>query len=121
MWRWIVLAVAGIAIVVVGFSLIDSSGGDGVSASAAFAGVSSDVTGYTRAIQPWKWQFPADFGAHPDFQTEWWYYTGNLADQSGRRFGFQFTIFRRAILPENPSPPPPPRTQGGGENTEHVI
>ncbi|MEO8607886.1 MAG: lipocalin-like domain-containing protein [Chloroflexota bacterium] len=101
MWRWIVLAAAGIAIVVVGFSLLDSSSSDGVSASAAFAGVSSDITGYARAIQPWKWQFPADFGAHPQFQTEWWYYTGNLADESGRRFGFQFTIFRRAILPES--------------------
>lgn len=100
MWRWIVLAVAGIAIVVVGFSLIESSGGEGVNASAAFAGVRGDITGYARAIQPWDWHFPADFGAHPQFQTEWWYYTGNLADESGRRFGFQFTIFRRAILPQ---------------------
>jgi predicted secreted hydrolase len=99
MWRWIVLAVAGIAVVVVGFSLIESSCGDEVSASAAFAGVKGDITGYARAIQPWDWQFPADFGAHPDYQTEWWYYTGNLADESGRRFGFQFTIFRRAITP----------------------
>ncbi|MBZ0288956.1 MAG: carotenoid 1,2-hydratase, partial [Anaerolineae bacterium] len=99
MWRWIVLALAGIAVVVVGFSLIESSGGDEVSASAAFAGVNTSIEGYARAIQPWDWRFPADFGAHPDFQTEWWYYTGNLADGSGRRFGFQFTVFRRAITP----------------------
>jgi predicted secreted hydrolase len=99
MWRWIVLALAAIAVVVFGFSLIDSSG-DEVNASAQFAAVPGDNSGYQRAIDPWDWNFPADFGAHPDFQTEWWYYTGNLADESGRRFGFQFTIFRRAITPE---------------------
>jgi predicted secreted hydrolase len=99
MWRWIVLALVAIAVVVFGFSLIESGGGENVSASAQFAGVNTDITGYSRAIQPWHWQFPADFGAHPQFQTEWWYYTGNLVDENGRRFGFQFTIFRRAILP----------------------
>lgn len=43
--------------------------------------------------------FPADFGAHPDFRTEWWYYTGNLATPEGRRFGFQLTIFRVGLIP----------------------
>ncbi len=100
MWRWIALALVAIAMVVFGFSLIDSSGGDSVSASAQFAGVSSDTSGYARAIDTYNWNFPNDFGAHPDFQTEWWYYTGNLADENGRRFGFQFTIFRRALTPE---------------------
>ena len=41
--------------------------------------------------------FPADHGSHEDFQTEWWYYTGNLADPWGRRFGYQLTFFRRAL------------------------
>src|SRR5687768_1938703 len=100
MWRWIALALVAIAVVVFGFSLIDSNGGDGVSASAEFGGVSGDTSGYTRAIDAYDWNFPADFGAHPDFQTEWWYYTGNLADEKGRRFGFQFTIFRRALTPQ---------------------
>ena len=103
MWRWIVLAVAAIAIIVFGFSLIDSSGGgDGVSASTDFAALpgAADISGYTRAIGAWDWHFPADYGAHPHFQTEWWYYTGNLSDETGRRFGFQFTIFRRAIAPQ---------------------
>jgi len=43
--------------------------------------------------------FPADFGAHPDFRTEWWYYTGNLQTPDGRHFGFEFTIFRVGLLP----------------------
>ena len=43
--------------------------------------------------------FPADFGAHPDFRTEWWYYTGNLQTADGRHFGFELTIFRVGLLP----------------------
>jgi predicted secreted hydrolase len=46
--------------------------------------------------------FPRDHGAHPDYQTEWWYYTGQLYD-AGKipfadypRYGFQLTFFRRA-------------------------
>jgi len=43
--------------------------------------------------------FPADFGAHPDFRTEWWYYTGNLQTLQGRHFGFELTVFRVGLLP----------------------
>jgi predicted secreted hydrolase len=50
-------------------------------------------------------QFPADFGAHPEFQTEWWYVTGWLQDGRGRPLGFQVTFFRSltANNPDNPS------------------
>jgi predicted secreted hydrolase len=41
---------------------------------------------------------PADHGAHPEFQSEWWYFTGNL-DSDGRRFAFQLTFFRFATAP----------------------
>ena len=40
-------------------------------------------------------RFPADHGPHPGFRNEWWYFTGNLYTDSGRRFGFQWTFFRR--------------------------
>ena len=43
--------------------------------------------------------FPRDFGAHDDFRTEWWYYTGNLQTPEGRPFGFELTIFRVGLLP----------------------
>ncbi len=43
--------------------------------------------------------FPEDFGAHPDFRTEWWYYTGNLQAKDGRHFGFELTIFRVGLVP----------------------
>ncbi|MGZ8424960.1 MAG: lipocalin-like domain-containing protein, partial [Candidatus Binatia bacterium] len=38
--------------------------------------------------------FPADHFSHPDFKTEWWYYTGHLESQSGKRYGYQVTFFR---------------------------
>ena len=41
-------------------------------------------------------QFPRDFGAHPDFKTEWWYATGWLATEDGRQLGYQVTFFRSA-------------------------
>lgn len=44
--------------------------------------------------------FPRDHGAHYDYQTEWWYVTGEAKDASGREFGWQFTIFRRGLNPE---------------------
>jgi predicted secreted hydrolase len=55
--------------------------------------------GFTRAEGPQPFTFPEDHGPHPDFQTEWWYYTGNLETESGRHFGYQLTFFRRALLP----------------------
>jgi predicted secreted hydrolase len=56
-------------------------------------------TGYARALEPRKFEFPRDHGPHPDFKTEWWYYTGNLEDEEGRRFGYQLTFFRVALAP----------------------
>jgi predicted secreted hydrolase len=55
--------------------------------------------GFARAIAPRVFQFPADHGPHPEFRTEWWYYTGNLATAAGRRFGFQLTFFRNSLSP----------------------
>jgi predicted secreted hydrolase len=43
--------------------------------------------------------FPEDLGAHEDFRTEWWYYTGNLQTPQGRHFGFELTIFRVGLVP----------------------
>ncbi len=65
----------------------------------------------TSAVTPAQWGritappafvFPRDHGSHPAFQTEWWYVTGQLADPSGRRYGFQVTFFRQGL---DPSPP----------------
>lgn len=52
---------------------------------------------WQRAIGPWSWVFPRDHGAHPDFKTEWWYFTGNLQDSRQHHFGYQLTLFRQGI------------------------
>ena len=52
---------------------------------------------FARADAPRLLTFPLDMGPHPDFQTEWWYYTGNLSTTSGRQFGFELTFFRRGL------------------------
>jgi predicted secreted hydrolase len=61
--------------------------------------VPTDTSGFRKATTPRTWQFPTDFGPHEDYQTEWWYYTGNLATADGRPFGFQLTFFRQALMP----------------------
>ncbi|MEM9552901.1 MAG: lipocalin-like domain-containing protein [Acidobacteriota bacterium] len=59
---------------------------------------------FRRVLEPRELVFPADHGAHPDYQTEWWYVTANLwtgepDDPAARRFGLQWTVFRRALQP----------------------
>jgi predicted secreted hydrolase len=56
-------------------------------------------TGYLRAEGPLPLEFPTDHGPHLDYQTEWWYYTGNLIAEGGQHFGYQLTFFRRALAP----------------------
>jgi predicted secreted hydrolase len=58
-----------------------------------------DTQGFARAYNPIPITFPADLGQHPDYRLEWWYYTGNLADAQGNRYGFQLTFFRRGLSP----------------------
>jgi predicted secreted hydrolase len=55
--------------------------------------------GFARALTPRAFTFPQDHGPHPEFRNEWWYVTGNLDDEDGRRFGFELTIFRFSLTP----------------------
>jgi predicted secreted hydrolase len=48
--------------------------------------------------------FPADFGAHPDFRTEWWYVTGWLNTPDGKPLGFQVTFFRSRTENDSDNP-----------------
>jgi predicted secreted hydrolase len=40
-------------------------------------------------------ELPRDLYAHACAQTEWWYYTGHMQTDSGRRFGFELVFFKR--------------------------
>jgi predicted secreted hydrolase len=52
---------------------------------------------YRTAVPGYQFEFPRDYFAHSDFQTEWWYYTGNLKSANGHRYGFELTFFRQAV------------------------
>jgi predicted secreted hydrolase len=71
--------------------------GDDEQVSTSLVAPKVDASGFKRATEPIDFVFPADHGPHPDFQTEWWYYTGNLETQDGRHFGYQLTFFRRSL------------------------
>ena len=52
---------------------------------------------YRTALPGYRFEFPRDHFSHPDFQTEWWYYTSNVKSAGGRKFGFELTFFRQAV------------------------
>src|SRR4029079_4245828 len=86
-------------------SLFRVSDGLRTLASAALIALASaglyaaDVDPYRQAGPGYRYLFPRDHFEHPDFRTEWWYYTGNLRDSAGRRFGFELVFFRQGERP----------------------
>ena len=62
--------------------------------AAGLAGVAG--SGQVHALPAKTLRFPRDFGAHPDFRTEWWYITGHVLSGT-REFGFQLTFFRSRV------------------------
>jgi predicted secreted hydrolase len=72
---------------------------DGSYVQSQLVALADDAEGYRRAEGPVPLAFPETRGPHPDYQTEWWYHTGNLETAEGRRFGYQLTFFRRALAP----------------------
>jgi predicted secreted hydrolase len=69
-------------------------------AAASTSPPSAETNGFRVAKPGYVYEFPRDHGSHDEFRTEWWYYTGHLTGQQGRRFGFQLTFFRRGIAPD---------------------
>lgn len=71
---------------------------DNNSQQALTRALATDATaGFARATQVQPFVFPRDHGPHPDFRTEWWYFTGNLNSAAGRHFGYELTLFRHAL------------------------
>ncbi len=95
-WFWI-----GLVLILLAAAIVWTQERSEPAVQARVQGVAqaADAGGFARAARSQPLSFPADYGPHPDFQTEWWYYTGNLAGEDGRHFGYQFTIFRRAMQP----------------------
>jgi predicted secreted hydrolase len=57
---------------------------------------------YRPALPGYHYSFPRDHFEHPDFRTEWWYYTGNLRSAQGKHFGFELVFFRQGRKREPP-------------------
>ena len=53
------------------------------------------------ATAPYQFNFPADHGSHPNYQSEWWYFTGHLKSADGRKFGYEVTFFRARLRPQD--------------------
>jgi predicted secreted hydrolase len=102
MTKWL-MGVVGVLVViglfVFGLNRLQRPTVPSYSANVISALSDTSTAGYERAVDVRDFHFPQDYGAHPNFQTEWWYYTGNLSGADGRRFGYEFTIFRRALNP----------------------
>jgi len=61
------------------------------------------LLGFKQAVPGYVLKFPADHAAHPDYRTEWWYYTGHLQTTTGKRYGYQLTFFRHRVDSSGPT------------------
>lgn len=69
-----------------------------LAATAACGAVPEFTSEGYRVPQPYApLTFPEAHGSHPAFKIEWWYLTGHLFAEDGRRFGYQATFFRSAL------------------------
>lgn len=64
---------------------------------------SEESSEFAQVIPGKAFHFPKDHGAHPEFKTEWWYFTGHLQDEFNHLFGFQWTVFRVSLPRFQPS------------------
>lgn len=62
-----------------------------------FAAAPPSEPGYRQAVPGYRFRFPRDHFNHPAFQTEWWYYTGNVRRGDGHRYGFELVFFRQGV------------------------
>jgi predicted secreted hydrolase len=97
--RRIIVSAAVLAAVIVAALLLWPRRGDDLRSSLVSAAPPTGTTAFARAEGVREFVFPGDHGSHDDFQTEWWYYTGNLTSDGGEHFGYQLTFFRRALIP----------------------
>jgi predicted secreted hydrolase len=75
-----------------------------------------EEAGWRAAVPGWEYDFPRDHFAHPDFKTEWWYFTGHLyGAENGKEYGFQLTFFRQGIIP------PPDRPEDLEEKSRWIT
>ena len=79
-------------------------------AAVALAAAPDDDDVFRIAEPGYVYRFPRDHGAHFDYRTEWWYYTGQLKVVDGEpdeayTLGFQLTFFRSGVDRRQPPRP----------------
>jgi len=74
---------------------------------------------FRRALPGYEFEFPRDHFSHPEFQVEWWYFTGNVRTEQGRRFGFELTFFRNAVDRDSSAPNTPTPTSAW--DVDHIY
>lgn len=67
--------------------------------------LSTNNEAFAKVLKPRAFIFPQDHGPHPAFRIEWWYFTGNLQTDMGRKFGYELTFFRFALTAEQQTTP----------------
>ena len=67
-----------------------------------------DESGWRSAAPGYAWEFPRDHWRHDGYSTEWWYFVGFAEAGDGRRFFWQFTIFRAGLAFAPPDAAPSP-------------
>jgi predicted secreted hydrolase len=55
---------------------------------------------FKRALPGRSFSFPQDHFSHPEFKTEWWYYSGHLKSLDQKSYGYQLTFFRTGLRRE---------------------
>ncbi len=97
MSKWLWLLLVFVIAIVFGFFIWNlPPQGTGVN-QVSLINFEQDLSFYSKVTSPLVLEFPKDMGAHPNYLSEWWYYTGNLFTEEGRHFAYQLTFFRRSI------------------------
>jgi predicted secreted hydrolase len=90
-------------LLIISISACDSSDQDKLQTSSLSVSrvmSSTPDPGFSRADKVRNFEFPQDHAAHPDYATEWWYFTGNLKSTTNEQLGYQLTLFRIGLSPE---------------------
>jgi predicted secreted hydrolase len=99
-WMGVLLLAVGLVISVLGLNRNAATSPSELDLAAVLG--APDTAGFARAEHGRVFQFPRDHGAHLEYRTEWWYFTGNLYTPEHRRFGYELALFRIALRPESP-------------------
>lgn len=99
--NWLAIMLLIIAAAVLGFFLYQGNQPKAVQSAIIVDNKPEVNENFSKALDVQALAFPQDHGPHLNYQTEWWYYTGNLQNEAGQRFGYQLTFFRRALQPMN--------------------